>query len=187
MILDQSRADHPEGLAPAGHLLGRHPRQDPHEAPVARARRAARRPDHRGLREPGGDDPRPGDGRNAAAAAYTEAAKVANEAQAALNKKYPTRTTLEAARALYKEKAAVNGDFVAALRIIAVPAGTVGRMDDVIARYTAVQALWMKGGDAKSWAEFEELNRDLRAAIREAAGVANLVRSDLGLPLVSVD
>jgi hypothetical protein len=119
-----------------------------------------------------------------AATAYLAAANPYKKAINALAAKYKTFGTLARARAYYKAAAALEGRFVASMKLITVPADTTGDFHTLIIRITALQALDIEGSGVKSWAAVSSLQSDLLKAERAAAAVANLIRSDLGLPPV---
>jgi hypothetical protein len=128
--------------------------------------------------------PDPAATRNVAAAAYAAAADKYRKDIAALNKKYPSGSTLKRVRAYYAAGSKIEGAFLAAIRKIVVPPDTTSSMRDLVVKTTALQALDVEGSKVKTWADFNDVRAAAKKADRAASAAANLVRSDLGLPPV---
>ena len=120
--------------------------------------------------------------RKTAAAAYLAAAESANKAYKALLSKYKTFDTLTRARAYYKAVAKIDGEFIAKVKKILVPADTAADLHALIAKDAASQALEIEGSGAQSWTEVDSVIAALEKADRASTAAANLIRSDLGLP-----
>ena len=120
--------------------------------------------------------------RKTAAAAYLVAAESANKAYKALDSKYKTFGTLTRARAYYKAAATIEGDFIAKVKKIIVPADTAADLHALIAKSAATQALDIEGSGAQSWSDVDSVIAALEKAARATTAAANLIRSDLGLP-----
>ena len=122
--------------------------------------------------------------RAAAAKAYLSAANLANKAQAANLKKYPTFGTLAKSRAYYKADEKIVGKFIAAIKAITFPADMAGDVHTLISREAAFQALDAEGAAAKTWTQVYSVDASEKTAGRAATAAANLIRVDLGLPPV---
>jgi hypothetical protein len=122
--------------------------------------------------------------RKTAATAYLAVAKAANKAGDALDKKYKTFGTVKRARAYFKAAAKIEGDFIAGVKNLVVPADTSGDLHALVVKDTALQSLYIEGSAAKSWASVYSVSTAAQKASRAASAAANLIRSDLGLPPV---
>jgi hypothetical protein len=122
--------------------------------------------------------------RYVASRAYIQAANVSNRAGAALNKKYPTFTSIARARAFYKAAAGIEGTFIKGIRGLICPTDTVSDAHAFVARLAAVQALYIEGSVAKTVSDLVSVSNALTGADRAASAAANLLRGDLGLPPV---
>jgi hypothetical protein len=120
----------------------------------------------------------------AGASAFGRKSRLRPMARKALDKKYPTFKTLAKARANFKTSAAIEGNFILAIKRIVVPADTAADLHSLIAKEAAGQALDLEAAAARSWLALSRLNSALSRAARSLTSAANLIRSDLNLPPV---
>jgi hypothetical protein len=107
--------------------------------------------------------------RKTAGTAYLAAAGTYNKATNALEKKYPTFTSLARARAFYRGLATIQGAFIVAIKKIVVPADTAGDLHSLVARSAADQALAIEGSAGSSWSRVDSVISSLERSTRTSS------------------